>query len=76
MRITDQTYVRQQQTVEELRGCLVNMERISDMIYRLPVIYVGAWQDMLSAIRSVRHAIYLLDDSGMSEHIIDKHFGL
>ncbi len=76
MRITDQTYVRQQQTVEELRGCLANMERISDLIFRLPVIYAGAWQDMTAAKRSVRHALYLLDDSGMSEHIMDKHFGL
>ena len=76
MRIKDQSYIRQREAVEQLQQLLKDMQRISDMIWRLSVLYMPAWQDMTAANRSVRHALYLLDDSGMSEHIMEKRWGV
>lgn len=76
MRIKDQSYMRQREAVEQLQQLLKDMQRISDMIWRLSVLYMPAWQDMTAANRSVRHAIYLLDDSGMSEELREHRLGI
>ena len=76
MRVSNQSYIRQRDVVDQLQQLLKDMQRISDMIWRLSVLYMPAWQDMTAANRSVRHALYLLDDSGESEHIMEKRLGV
>ena len=76
MRVSNQSYIRQRDVVDRLQQLLKDMQRISDMIWRLSVLYMPAWQDMTAANRSVRHALYLLDDSGESEHIMEKRLGV
>ncbi len=68
--------LRQIRAVEQLRTIDKEIEMVSGLISSLSVLYMAAWNDVCAASRHVKHALFVLDDSGDSEHIIDKRYGL
>lgn len=68
--------LRQIRAVEQLRTIDKEIELVSGLISSLSAFYMAAWNDVCTASRHIKHALFVLDDSGDSEHILDKHFGI
>ncbi len=68
--------LRQIRAVEQLRTIDKEIEMVSGLISSLSGFYIDAWRDLIVASRRIKHALFVLDDSGDSEHIIEKHYGV
>lgn len=68
--------LRQIRAVEQLRTIDKEIEMVSGLISSLSILYMAAWNDVCSASRHIKHALFVLDDSGESEHILEKHYGV
>lgn len=68
--------LRQIRAVEQLKTIQKSIEMASGLIYSLSAFYMDAWKDVTEANSRIRHAIFVLDDSGDSEHIMDKRLGI
>lgn len=68
--------VKQLRAVEQLRTIDNSMEMVSGLISSLSGFYIDAWRDLIVASRRIKHALFVLDDSGDSEYILDKRAGM
>ena len=68
--------LRQLRAVEQLRTIDKEIEMVSGLISSLSAFYMAAWNDVCSASHHIKHALYILDDSGESERFIYKRFGV
>lgn len=68
--------MKQIRAVEQLRTIDKEIEMVSRLISGLSVLYMDAWNEVCSARARVRHALFILDDSGKSEYILEKRAGV
>lgn len=67
---------RLMRAVEQLRTIDQYMEIATGLISHLSGFYFDAWRDITAASDRVKHALFVLDDSGESEHIMEKRWGV
>lgn len=68
--------LRQIRAVEQLRTIDKEIEMVSKLISGLSVLYMAAWNDVCAARERVKHALFILDESGESEHLMEKRWGV
>lgn len=68
--------LRQIRAAEQLRTIDKEIEMVSKLISGLSVLYMAAWNDVCAARERVKHALFILDESGESEHIMEKRWGV
>lgn len=68
--------MRQIRAVEQLRTIDKNIEMVFGLISSLSALYIDAWRDVSAAHARIKHALFVLDDSGESEHIMEKRLGI
>ena len=61
----------QRDSVEKLKACQKELERIETIVLQLSPL-LGAFEQLASAMQSIRRAIFCLDDSGESEYILER----
>lgn len=62
--------------VEQLRTIDQYIEMAMGLISHLSGFYFDAWRDTTAASARIKHALFVLDDSGESEHIMEKRWGV
>lgn len=76
MRIQGQMIVRQQRAVEEIKQLRDQLQFAADQVFRLPIMYVESWQDLIAAKRYLDHALFVLDGTGESEGVLERRLGV
>ena len=68
--------LRLTRAVEQLRTIDHYIEMAMGLISHLSGFYFDAWRDTTAASTRIKHALFVLDDSGDSEHIMEKRWGV
>lgn len=68
--------VRLLRAVEQLRTIDEYIKIATRLVSHLSGFYFDAWRDITAASDRVKHALFVLDDSGQSEYILEKCLGV
>lgn len=63
----------QRDAMEKLKACQKDLASIESMVMQLSPL-LGAFDHLSMADRSIRRAIFCLDDTGESEQIMERRF--